>query len=97
MHGTGRDPSLVIAKKHLREDLWLKHLMGGSNCARITVPLVNVDQIRAAASVLRQAADELDDILRQPGASPVKVLAARSVVSGASRTLKGGIAYKGAR
>lgn len=92
-----RDPSLAVTAKHRRQDLWMKHLMGGTNCTRITIPLVNVDQIRSTAAVLRQVADELDEIVREPGASPVKVVAARHVVSGASRTLKGGIAYKGAR
>ena len=84
--------------KHKRslED-YHRDFLGGRNCTRITIPIITQKQIEDASKVLRQLANELDECAHQEGSLLGKILVARNICNDASRRLKGGIAYKGAR
>lgn len=76
----------------MKEDTYVTEKLG--HCARITIPLVTTDQIKAASSVLRSAADELDVLLGEGRKSSFSnVLVARGIIGRASRVLKGGMLY----
>jgi hypothetical protein len=80
-----------------KADLYHSQFFGGRHCARITVPIITVDQIRAAAIELRALADDLDRAASGDGSTLAKVLEARAHISRASTKLKGGVHYRGAR
>ena len=70
----------------------------GKNCTRITIPLLSIEHIEAAAATLRELAEDLDHVAKDKGTKTiVRVMMSRSLVNQASKRLKGGIAYKGAR
>jgi len=76
----------------MNEDTYVKEKLG--HCARITIPLVTTDQIKAAAVALRHAADDLDVLLGEGRKSSFSnVLVARGIIGRASRRLKGGMLY----
>lgn len=83
--------------RHSREDEYLSQFLGGRHCARITIPIISVSQIRAAATALKEASEALAEIAEDKGNTLGKVLGVRSVIGATSTRLKGGIAYKGAR
>jgi hypothetical protein len=87
--------SVII--KHTREDEYLSQFLGGRYCARITVPIITVAQIRAAATALKEAGEALSEIADDKGNMLGKVLGARRVIGATSTKLKGGIHYRGAR
>lgn len=84
-------------QKHSREDAYLSQFLGGRHCVRVTIPILTVAQIRAAATALKDAGDALSAIADEPGNMLGKVLGARRVINATSVSLKGGIAYRGAR
>lgn len=88
---------MTIVKRHAREDEYLSQFLGGRYCARITIPIISEDQIRKAAIVLREAAEDLTALCDEGGSKLGKVIGARSIVGAASKRLKGGVHYKGAR
>jgi hypothetical protein len=64
----------------------------------LTMPLLNVDDIKSAAIILRELANGLQMIsTRRRGSTFTKVLAARGAVAEAGRSLKGGVSFRGAR
>lgn len=76
----------------MNEDRYIAENLG--HCARITIPLVSIDNIRAAASTLRATANDLDQLLGEGRKSSFSnVLIARGIVSRASKQLKGGSLY----
>lgn len=84
--------------KHKRNlDDYHRDFLGGRNCTRITIPILSQEQIERASTVLRQLANELDECAHQSGPLLGKILLARNICGDASRRLKGGVAYKGAR
>ncbi len=91
------DPSLVVLRRHMQADDYHSRFLGGRNCARLTVPLINVDQISASGYLLLQLGAELIAIAEEAGPVLGKVLGARCVCQTVNRELKGGVDYKGAR
>lgn len=91
------DPTLPVVRRHMRLDDYHADFLGGRNCARLTIPMVNVDQIRAAGSLLRQLGNEMLQVADEGGPTLGKVLAARGLCQTINRKLKGGVDYKGAR
>lgn len=74
-----------------------RDIMGGRNCARITVPIISVDQIRQAGTVLSLTGSGLLDVANSDMPLFGQILRARNLVGRASLTLKGGAAFRGAR
>jgi len=91
------DPSLTVVRHHMRVDEYNAYLMGGKHCSRLTIPIVNLDQIKAAANALKKLSEELSNVADDESAVVYKVLAARCIINTYSRRLKGGAEYKGAR
>ena len=83
-------------KQRTLED-YHRDFLGGRNCTRITIPIITLEQIKLASSVLRELANDLDECAHQESSLLGKILVARNLCNDASRRLKGGIAYKGAR
>ena len=83
-------------QKRTLED-YHRDFLGGRNCTRITIPILTQQQIVEASKVLRQLANELDECAHGDGPLLGKILLARNICGDASRRLKGGVAYKGAR
>lgn len=83
-------------KQRTLED-YHRDFLGGRNCTRITIPIITLEQIKLASSVLRELANDLDECAHQESSQLGKILVARNLCNDASRRLKGGIAYKGAR
>ena len=91
------DPTLVIVRKHMKADDYHAQFLGGRNCARLTIPMVNVDQIKAAGLLLRDLGNSMIRLSEEPGNVLGKVLGARGLCQHANKALKGGVDYKGAR
>jgi len=91
------DPTLPIVRKHMKADDFHAHFLNGRNCARLTIPIVNVDQIRAAGVLLRELGSDMIEIADEGGPVLGKVLGARGLCQQINRKLKGGVDYKGAR
>lgn len=91
------DPTLAVVRHHMRVDEYNAHLIGGRHCSRLTIPMVNLDQIKTAAIALKKMGEELAEIADDQGPVMYKVLAARGIINQYSRRLKGGAEYKGAR
>ena len=83
--------------RSMREEDYHAHFLGGRNCARITVPILTLDQIKSAAMIFAELGEALEACAAQPGNQLGKVLEARNLCGQASKILKGGVAYKGAR
>lgn len=83
--------------RQLKEQDYHAQFLGGRNCARITVPILTLDQIKAAAAIFAELGEALQACTEQPGTQLGKVLEARMLCGQASTILKGGVAYKGAR
>lgn len=83
-------------KQRTLED-YHRDFLGGRNCTRITIPIITLDQIKLASTILRELANDLDECAHQESSQLGKILVARNLCNDASRRLKGGIAYKGAR
>lgn len=91
------DPTLAVVRNHMKADDYASQFLGGRNCARLTIPIVNVDQIRSAAILLRELGNDMQEIADEQGPVLGKVLAARGLLQTINRKLKGGVHYKGAR
>lgn len=83
--------------RSLKDQDWNAQFLGGRNCARITVPILTLDQIKSAAVVFSELGEALQACAEQPGSQLGRVLEARNLCGQASQILKGGVAYKGAR
>lgn len=83
--------------RSLKEQDWHSQFLGGRNCSRITVPILTLDQIKAAATIFSELGEALEACAKQPGTQLGKILEARNLCGQASQILKGGVAYKGAR
>jgi|DEB0MinimDraft_10_1074344.scaffolds.fasta_scaffold79161_1 hypothetical protein len=66
-----------------------------SECTRITVPMVCLDDIHSAAIILRKLADDLAEIAAHEQRITAKILEARMHCTWASMDLKRGSKYKG--
>ena len=86
-----------VVLRTLRDQDYDAQFLGGRNCARITVPILTLDQIKAAALMFRELGEALQACTEQPGSQLGKVLEARNLCGQASTILKGGVSYKGAR
>lgn len=83
--------------RSLKDQDWNAQFLGGRNCARITVPILTLDQIKSAAVIFSELGEALQACAEQPGSQLGRVLEARNLCGQASQILKGGVAYKGAR
>ena len=66
-----------------------------SECTRITVPMVCLDDIKSAALILRRLADDLNAIAAHEQRLTAMILEARMHCTWASTDLKRGSRYKG--
>lgn len=83
-------------KHKITDEEYIKQFVSG-HCARLTIPLVSVEHIRAAAAVFRELADDLHEVVQERVGTFPSVLHARAAMASANRKLKGGAHYKGAR
>lgn len=90
MNGQPRatNTNVYFVQQRRRNEEAYQARMGGQVSCRITVPLTNLDDIRAAAMELRALADVLDDTAALPLDAPARLLTARVQVYQAHRTLK---------
>jgi len=66
-----------------------------SECTRLTVPMICLDDIKSAAIILKRLANELDEIAISEQRMTSKIMEARMHCTWASTDLKGGTKYKG--
>lgn len=86
-----------MVKASKNEEAYVDYFFGGKNCVRVTVPVITQEQIEKASRIFRELADDLDGVARDDARLLFKLMEARTLINRASLTLKGGIAYKGAR
>lgn len=80
------------------KDHFLITMLGGKECCRITIPLINVTQMRELYRTLEQLARHLREIDAVEGLSNrSKVINARNAITWAHQHLKGGSDYKGTK
>lgn len=80
------------------EEAWNVYQMGGRVAVRVTVPLINADQVTMAAAVFRELAEQLSQVSASDAKMLHKVFEARWAIMRAQRKLKGGAShFKGAR
>lgn len=66
-----------------------------SECTRITVPMICLEDVKSAAIILKRLSEELDEIAKSEHRMTTKILEARAHCTWASTDLKGGAKYKG--
>lgn len=66
-----------------------------NECTRVTVPMINDDDIKSAAIIFHNLAVDLEEIAKAPYRTTLKIMEARAEIMAASTQLKGGYKYKG--